>query len=59
MHLVDIDLALAQLDLGQFDLLLQLRVRLGDVIEGEDRNPQSGEEVASENDKRVKGELIR
>lgn len=59
MHLVDIDLALAQLDLRQFNLLLQLRVCLRDIIEGEDRHSQSGEEVASENDKRVKGELVR
>jgi hypothetical protein len=37
-HLVDIDLALAQLDLGLFDLLLQFGVCLGDVVEGEDRD---------------------
>lgn len=55
--LVDIDVALAQLNLGQLNLLLQLRVCLGDVIECEDRETQAAQEIASESDDSVEGEL--
>lgn len=56
--LVDVDVALAQLDLGQLDLLLQLRVCLGDVVKCEDREAQTAQEVASESDDSVKRKLV-
>jgi hypothetical protein len=56
-NLVHLDIALAQVDLGQFDLLLQLGVSLGDVVESEDRDTEATEEVAAENNERVEREL--
>lgn len=55
--LVHLDIALAQLNLGQFNLLLQLGVSLGDVVESEDCHAEATKEVATENDERVEGEL--
>ena len=59
IDLIDINLALAQFDLGQLDLLLQFRVCLGDVVKGEDRKTQTGEQVASEDNNSPEGKLIR
>jgi hypothetical protein len=56
-RLVHLDIALAQLNLGQFNLLLQLGVSLGDVVESEDCHTEATEEVTTENDERVEGEL--
>lgn len=56
-NLVHLDIALAQLNLGQFNLLLQLGVGLGDVVESEDRNAEATEEVTAENNERVEGQL--
>ena len=55
--LVDVDVALAQLNLGQLDLLLQLCVCLGDVVKCEDRETQTAQEIASKSDDSVEGEL--
>lgn len=41
-HLVDLDLALAQLHLGLFNLLLEFGVCLGNVVESENRDTQAG-----------------
>lgn len=46
--LININLALAQFDLGLFNLLLQFCVCLGDVVKGEDRKTETGEQVTSE-----------
>lgn len=56
-NLVHLDIALAQVSLGQFDLLLQLGVGLGDVVESEDRDTEATEEVTAENNERVEGQL--
>lgn len=56
-HLVHLNIALAQLNLGQFNLLLQLGVSLGDVVESEDCHTEAAKEVATENDECVEGEL--
>ena len=57
--LVDVDVPPAQINLGQLDLFLQLVVRLGDVVERHDRHSQPAEQVASERDQGVEGELSR
>lgn len=56
--LVDLDAALAQLNFRQLDLLLQLGVCLGHVVKCEDRETQTAQEIASEDDNRVEGELV-
>lgn len=56
-NLVDIDLALAQLDLSLCDLVLEFGVGLGDVVEGEDRNAQTAEQVASEDNETPERQL--
>lgn len=56
-RLVDFNLALAQVHLGQLNLLLEFGVCLGNVVEGEDCDTQAGEEVAGEDDKSVEGKL--
>lgn len=55
--LIDINLALAQFDLGLFNLLLQFRVCLGDVVKGEDRKTETGEQVASKDNNSPEGKL--
>lgn len=56
-NLINLNLALAQLHLGLFNLLLQLLVRLGNVVKGKDGEAKTTEEVTSENNDRVEGEL--
>jgi hypothetical protein len=56
--LVDVDAALAQLNFRQLDLLLQLGVCLGHVVKCKDRETQTAQEIASEDDNRVEGELV-
>lgn len=57
-YLIDFDFAAAQLDLGLFNLLLELGVRFGDVVEIEDRETKSTEQVACEANQGVKGKLM-
>ena len=52
-NLIHLDIALAQLHLGQFNLLLQLGVGLGDVVESQDCDTEAAEEVAAEDNERV------
>lgn len=56
-NLVHFDIALAQLNLGQFDLALQLGVGLGDIVESEDCDTEATEEVAAKNNDRVERQL--
>ena len=56
-HLVDLDLALAQLHLGLFNLLLEFGVSLGNVVESENRDTQASEKVAGKDNQGVEGKL--
>ena len=56
--LVNIDIPPAQIGLGKLDLFLQFIVRLGDVVEGQDRHAQPAEKVASEGYQGVERELL-
>ena len=54
---IHLHIALAQVNLGQLNLLLQLGVSFGDVIECEDGKTQATEKVASKHDDGVEGKL--
>lgn len=56
-HLINLDLALAQLHLGLFNLLLELGVRLRNVVEGKDRETQTGEKITGKDDQSVEWKL--
>lgn len=47
-HLVNINIPPTQFNLGLLDFFLQFVVRLGDVVEGQDRHTEPAEQVASE-----------
>lgn len=46
VHLINVDIPPAQLNLGLLDLFLQFLVRFGDVVERQDRHTQPAEQVA-------------
>lgn len=56
--LVDINTELAQVRLGQVNLLHQLLVRLGDVVEGQDAPAQAEEEQGTEADEGPEWQLL-
>lgn len=54
---VNVDTQLAQVDLGHVNLLHELLVRVGHVVEGEDAEAEAEEEDGAKGDEGPKGEL--
>lgn len=58
-QLVDSDAELSQLDLGLLNLRRELLVRVGNVVEGEDAEAESEEEVCAKGHECPEGELLQ
>lgn len=56
-NLVDIDAELAEVNLGLANLLHQLLVRFGDIVEGDDAEAETEEEEGAKGDESPKREL--
>jgi len=56
-NLVDSDAELSELNLGLLNLRRELLVCVGDVVEGEDAEAETEEEVCAEGDQSPEGEL--
>lgn len=56
-NLVDIDAELAEVNLGLANLLHQLLVRFGDIVEGDDAETKTEEKEGAKGDESPKGEL--
>lgn len=57
-YLVDIDTELAQVDLGSFNLVHQLLVRLGNIVKGKNAEAETEEKKSAKGNESPEGKLV-